>query len=89
MPLAQLMLRNRRLFESQGRVMGAAQRLGGGIARRLRDNSLAGSQRHIHRHYDLGNDFFGLFLDTELHMYLLRPFRVGPRLTGDGADPEG
>ena len=68
-PLAQLMLRNRRLFESQGRVMGAAQRLGGGIARRLRDNSLAGSQRHIHRHYDLGNDFFGLFLDTELHMY--------------------
>jgi cyclopropane-fatty-acyl-phospholipid synthase len=41
----------------------------GGIARRLRDNSLTGSQRHIHQHYDLGNDFFRLFLDTELLMY--------------------
>jgi cyclopropane-fatty-acyl-phospholipid synthase len=43
--------------------------VGGGIARRLRDNSLAGSRRHIHRHYDLGNDFFRLFLDTDLLMY--------------------
>ncbi len=28
-----------------------------------------GSRRHIHRHYDLGNEFFGLFLDRELRMY--------------------
>src|SRR6187397_3714130 len=68
-PLARLMLRNRRLLESQGRIMGAAQRLGGGIARRLRDNSLAGSRRHIRRHYDLGNEFFRLFLDADLLMY--------------------
>jgi cyclopropane-fatty-acyl-phospholipid synthase len=68
-PLARLMLRNRQLLESQGRIMGAAQRLGGGVARRLRDNSLAGSRRHIRQHYDLGNDFFRLFLDTDLHMY--------------------
>ena len=68
-PLARLMLRNRRVLEDQGRITGALHRLAGGIARRLRDNSLAGSRRHIHRHYDLGNDFFRLFLDAELLMY--------------------
>ena len=68
-PLARLMLRNRGVLDSQGRVMGALHRLAGGIARRFRDNSLEGSRRHIHRHYDLGNEFFRLFLDTELLMY--------------------
>src|SRR4051812_18354756 len=68
-PLARLMLRNRRGLNAQSRVTSAMRTLGGAIARRLRDNSLAGSRRHIHRHYDLGNDFFRLFLDTELLMY--------------------
>ena len=68
-PLVRLMLRSRRVFEGQSRVAGALHRLAGGIARRLRDNSLGGSRRHIHRHYDLGNEFFGLFLDRELRMY--------------------
>ena len=68
-PLARLMLRNRRVLDAQSRVAGALHRLAGAIARRLRDNSLAGSRRHIRRHYDLGNDFFRLFLDAELLMY--------------------
>jgi len=68
-PLVRLMLRNRRLLEGQSRVMGALHTLAGGVARRLRDNSLAGSRRHIHQHYDLGNDFFRLFLDADLLMY--------------------
>jgi cyclopropane-fatty-acyl-phospholipid synthase len=68
-PLAQLMLRNRRILDGQSRIMGALHRLAGGIARHLRDNSVAGSRRHIHQHYDLGNDFFRLFLDTDLLMY--------------------
>ena len=67
-PLARLMLRNRRVLDRQSRVTGALHRLAGGIARRLRDNSLAGSRRHIRQHYDLGNDFFRLFLDRELLM---------------------
>ena len=66
---ARLMLRNRRVLDGQSRIIGALNRLAGGIARRLRDNSLAGSRRHIHRHYDLGNDFFRLFLDSQLLMY--------------------
>ena len=68
-PLARLMLRNRRVLDGQIRVFGALRQLAGAIARRLRDNSLAGSRRHIHRHYDLGNDFFRLFLDAEVLMY--------------------
>src|SRR6476646_8421493 len=56
-PLVRLMLRNRRVLDEQSRLPGALQRLAGGLARRLRDNSLAGSRRHIRRHYDLGNDF--------------------------------
>ena len=68
-PLVRLMLRNRRLLDGQSRLTGALRRLAGGLARRLRDNSLTGSRRHIRRHYDLGNDFFRLFLDAELLMY--------------------
>jgi cyclopropane-fatty-acyl-phospholipid synthase len=68
-PLARLMMRNRRSLDARSRFTSLLRRLGDGIARRLRDNSLAGSRRHIHRHYDLGNDFFRLFLDAELLMY--------------------
>lgn len=68
-PLVRLMLRNRRVLEGQSRFLGALHRLAGGIGRRLRDNSLAGSRRHIHQHYDLGNEFFRLFLDADLRMY--------------------
>jgi cyclopropane-fatty-acyl-phospholipid synthase len=69
LPLARLLLRNRQAFDGQGRILGALNRVAGGVARRRRDNSLDGSRRHIRRHYDLGNDFFRLFLDSELLMY--------------------
>lgn len=32
----------------------------------LQNNSLRGSRHHIHRHYDLGNDFYKLWLDSRL-----------------------
>ena len=68
-PLVRLMLRSRHALERSSRLTGALHRLAGGIARRLRDNSLTGSRQHIRRHYDLGNEFFGLFLDRQLRMY--------------------
>jgi cyclopropane-fatty-acyl-phospholipid synthase len=43
-------------------VMGAASR----FVHRLRRNTRAGSRRNIHAHYDLGNDFFALFLDETM-----------------------
>jgi cyclopropane-fatty-acyl-phospholipid synthase len=33
---------------------------------RLQDNSRHGSRNNIHRHYDLGNDFYKLWLDEQL-----------------------
>jgi len=36
------------------------------IAHRRRDNSRHGSRSNIHAHYDLGNEFFRLFLDANL-----------------------
>lgn len=34
--------------------------------RRARSNTLGGSRRNIHHHYDIGNDFYRLWLDREL-----------------------
>lgn len=67
--LARLMVRNRRLLQRGWSPRAALRRIAAGLARRRRDNSLAGSRRHIRHHYDLGNDFFRLFLDTDLMMY--------------------
>ena len=36
------------------------------IGHRLRPNSLKTSQQNIHEHYDLGNDFYKLFLDETM-----------------------
>ncbi len=36
------------------------------IRYRLHANTIAGSRRNIHAHYDLGNEFFALFLDPTL-----------------------
>ncbi len=67
--LTRLALRNRRVLDRQGRIIGLLTRIAAAVARRLRDNSRASSRRHIRRHYDLGNEFFGLFLDSALQMY--------------------
>ncbi len=64
--LVRLLVRNRDLLD--GMESGIA-RLGGIALRawaRLRRNTRAGSRRNIAAHYDLGNDFFGLFLSPDL-----------------------
>ena len=64
--LIQLLLRNRDLLD--GMESGPA-RLGGMAMRALhalRRNTRGGSRRNIAAHYDLGNDFFGLFLSDDL-----------------------
>ena len=64
--LIQLLVRNRDLLD--GMESGPA-RLGGMAMRGwhvLRRNTREGSQRNIAAHYDLGNDFFSLFLSPDL-----------------------
>lgn len=50
---------------SAGRLRRAAQEL---IARR-RSNSLSGSRSNIHHHYDIGNEFYELWLDHAAMQY--------------------
>lgn len=64
--LVRLLVRNRALLD--GMETGLA-RLGGWALRRwhaLRRNTREGSRRNIAAHYDLGNDFFALFLSPDL-----------------------
>lgn len=64
--LIRLLVRNRDLLD--GMETGWA-RLGGMALRAwhaLKRNTLNGSRRNIAAHYDLGNDFFGLFLSSDL-----------------------
>ncbi|MFN7913814.1 MAG: cyclopropane-fatty-acyl-phospholipid synthase family protein [Vicinamibacterales bacterium] len=75
--LTRLMIRNAALVEQRGGPLRAAARLAGAVSRRLRDNSLTGSRRHIHEHYDLGNDFFRLFLDEQHLMYSSAYYETG------------
>jgi cyclopropane-fatty-acyl-phospholipid synthase len=64
--VVRLMLRNREVLD--GLETGTAS-LAGGLRRLLHAfhaNSRRGARRNIHAHYDLGNDFFSLFLDDTL-----------------------
>ena len=64
--LAQLLVRNRDVLDGMERGIA---RLGGMAMRAwhaLRRNTRAGSRRNIAAHYDLGNDFFALFLSPDL-----------------------
>ncbi|TBR12303.1 MAG: class I SAM-dependent methyltransferase [Lysobacter sp.] len=64
--LVRLLARNRDLLDSMetgmARIGGAAMRM----LHALRRNTRAGSRRNIAAHYDLGNDFFRLFLSADL-----------------------
>ena len=48
------------------RTKAGARRFAARIRHRSRGNSLAGSSRNIRVHYDLGNDFYRLFLDKRM-----------------------
>ncbi len=47
---------------------------------RRRANSRAGSEKNIHAHYDLGNEFFRLFLDADTLAYSCAIFEPGDDL---------
>jgi cyclopropane-fatty-acyl-phospholipid synthase len=74
--LIRLMLRNMALVEGAGGPVRALNSFARLIARRLRDNTVTGSRQHIRRHYDLGNDFFRLFLDAKHMMYSCAVYRT-------------
>ncbi len=58
--------RNLSRVESSNGVVSSLSRLLDTMRHRFRANTIDGSRRNIHEHYDLSNDFFRLFLDTEM-----------------------
>ena len=64
--LFRIFLRNRSAKDSLDSRASYGTRIGRRIMHWLRDNTPAGSRRNIRAHYDLGNDFFSLWLDETL-----------------------
>lgn len=64
-PLFALFMANARTLGKSARAKGLA-RLSGFIAHAARGNSRRGSKRNIAEHYDLGNDFYRLWLDETM-----------------------
>jgi cyclopropane-fatty-acyl-phospholipid synthase len=67
-------VRNAAVLEPRNRGFSAVRRALDSLEQRFHKNSLAGSVKNIRAHYDLGNDFFRLFLDDSL-MYSCAYFR--------------
>lgn len=64
--LVRLVTRNLRLFDSKNKGLSALRRLAFRWQHQRRDNSVDGSKENIRAHYDLGNDFYRLFLDEQM-----------------------
>ena len=61
--VVRLAVRNLDQLDGSNRLLTSFRRLADFIEHRRRRNTRAGSQRNIAYHYDLGNDFYRLFLD--------------------------
>jgi cyclopropane-fatty-acyl-phospholipid synthase len=64
--LVRVVTRNLRLFDSKNNGSSALRRMAFRWQHRRRDNSVTGSQENIRAHYDLGNDFYRVFLDEQM-----------------------
>lgn len=59
-------VRNLEKMEAGNRFLGALSRTADFLTHRGKRNTQAGSQKNIAYHYDLGNDFYRLFLDPSM-----------------------
>ncbi|MDX1584260.1 MAG: cyclopropane-fatty-acyl-phospholipid synthase family protein [Thermoanaerobaculia bacterium] len=59
-------VRNLSKLETSSRLTSLLSRLADTVRHRLKTNTIRGSARNIHAHYDLSNDFFRLFLDRNM-----------------------
>ncbi len=64
--VVRLAVRNLDQLDGSNRVLTSFRRIADLIEHRRRGNTQAGSHRNIAYHYDLGNDFYRLFLDGSL-----------------------
>jgi len=64
--LLRIFARDIQAADAMERGIAKAARQAARLVHRLRANTRRGSERNVHAHYDLGNDFFALFLDDTL-----------------------
>ncbi|HEX9234329.1 MAG TPA: cyclopropane-fatty-acyl-phospholipid synthase family protein [Candidatus Acidoferrum sp.] len=64
--VVRLAVRNMRLLDSGHSLASSVPSFLSRMRHRLHANSLRGSRNNIHHHYDLGNDFYALFLDQRM-----------------------
>ena len=64
--LFRILLRNDQTLRQLASPFSAVSKVWNAMLHRLRHNSRIGSRKNIRRHYDLGNEFFELFLDRTM-----------------------
>jgi cyclopropane-fatty-acyl-phospholipid synthase len=72
--LVRLCVRNLRLFDTRYKFASIARDLVSRLRHRFRTNTVEGSRKNIRAHYDLGNEFYRLFLDPQM-LYSCAHFR--------------
>ena len=65
--LIRIMIRNLNQFSRIEKTWGWIKNSLNFIQHMMRRNTINGSQKNIHEHYDLGNDFYQLFLDPTMN----------------------
>jgi len=65
--LVRVAVRNLRQLDSGYPLVSWARRAASRVQHRMRGNTLRGSRRNIKHHYDLGNNFYKLFLDRGMN----------------------
>jgi cyclopropane-fatty-acyl-phospholipid synthase len=64
--VVRMAVRNLERIGSGNRVFSVLSTIADTLRHRFRGNSVSGSKKNIHRHYDLGNEFYRLFLDPTM-----------------------
>ena len=72
--LVRVAVRNLRTLDAQHKVLSGIRAFASRVRHKLRANTIAGSKKNIRAHYDLGNEFYELFLDSQM-MYSSAYFR--------------
>jgi cyclopropane-fatty-acyl-phospholipid synthase len=72
--LVRLCVRNLRVFDARHKWLSGVRALAARLRHRFRGNTVSGSRRNVRAHYDLGNDFYRLFLDSQM-LYSCAYFR--------------
>ena len=74
--LLTLLINNMKYLQKSGINKGSLMRIFNIVNHNLNNNTRKQSIKNIHSHYDLGNDFYKLFLDNETMMYSSAIFKT-------------